>query len=238
MGRVAEPGSLGAEDAPFDFMIMKMVLVATCTFVFCGFIRAETLPPERKVESNTVVSTRDPNIRITIPASARYVGVDRWVLYGVADCEVHVFVKADEKKMVQSFYWIQFEGYLPEKPNQRYDYTKDRKMVIDGLEFHLKARFGPTSEKPKPGSDLKHVLNLISAGGYKLPPDMMNVRLVYLPDSSHRKEMMVIYAEDMAGTGYSSTNLMAGEKIGPEWAGIEDALIERAKRQIGFHLQK
>ena len=218
-------------------MIMKMVLV-TYAFVFCGFIRAETLPPERKVESNTVVSMRDPNIRISIPASARYVGADRWVLYGVADCEVHVFVKADEKKIIQSFYWVQFEGYLPEKPNQRYDYAEDPKRVIDGLQFHLKARFGPTSEKPGPGSDLEHVLNLVSAGGYKLPPDMMNVRLVYLPDSSHRKELMVIYAENMANTGYSSTNLMAGEKIRPEWAGIEDALIERAKKQIRFHLQK
>jgi hypothetical protein len=220
-----------------DRLIMKMALVTFCLSVFCGLIRAETQPPERKVESNSVVSTRNPNIRIDIPENARYVGADRWNLYGVADCEVHVFVKADEKKIVQSFYWIQFEGYLPEKPNQRYDYTKDRKMVIDGLEFHLKARFGPTSEKPKPGSDFQHVLNLISAGGYNLPSDMMNVRLVYLPDSSHRKELMVIYAEDMASTGYSSTNLMKGGKIRPEWTEIEDALIERAKKQIRFHLR-
>ncbi len=217
---------------------MKIVLPVTCAFVFCGLIQAKTLLPERKVESNTVVSTRDPNIRISIPASARYVGADRWVLYGVADCEVHVFVNADEKKIIQSFYWVQFEGYLPEKPNQRYDYAKDSKRVIDGLEFHLKARFGPTSEKPEPGSDLEHVLKLVSAGGYKLPPDTMNVRLVYLPDASHRKELMVIYGEDMASTGFSSTNLMVSEKIRPEWAGIADALIERAKKQIRFHLQK
>ena len=67
---------------------------------------------------------------------------------------------------------------------------------------------------------------------------MMNVRLVYLLDPSHRKELMVIYAEDMATTGYSSANLMAGGKIRPEWAGLEEALIERAKKQIRFHLQK
>ena len=218
-------------------MIMKMTL-ATCAFVFCGFLRAETLPSERKVESNSVVSTRDPNIKIDVPASAHYVGADRWHLFGVADCEVHVFIQADEKKTVQSFYWIQFEGYLPEKPDQRYDYTKDREMVIDGLEFRLKARFGPTSEKPKAGSDLAHVLELIAGGGYKLPAYMMNVRLVYLPDSSRRKELMVIYAEDLASTGYSSTDPMAGEKVRPEWAGIEGALIERAKKQIRFHLQK
>jgi hypothetical protein len=223
---------------PFDFRIMKLILVTFSLAVFCGFIGAETLVPERKVHSNRVVSTRDPKIRIDLPASARYVGADRWNLFGVADCEVHVFVQADEKKNVQSVYWIQFEAYLPEKPNQRYDYNDDRKMVIDGLEFYLRARFGPTSEKPKPGSDLEHVLKLIAARGYKLPPDMMNVRLVYLPDSSHRREVMVIYAEDMAGTGYSSTNLIAGEKIRPEWTAIEADLIARAKKQLRFQLQK
>ena len=219
-------------------MIMKMALVTFCISICCGFIRAETLTPERKVELNSIVSKRDPNIRIDLPGRARYVGSDRWHLFGVADCEVHVFIQADEKKTVQSFYWIQFEGYLPEKPNQRYDYTKDREIVIDGLEFRLKARFGPTSEKPKAGSDLARVLKLIAGGGYKLPADMMNVRLVYLPDSSRRKELLVIYAEDMASTGYSSTDLMAGEKVRPEWVGIEGALIERAKKQIRFHLQK
>jgi hypothetical protein len=216
---------------------MKMTLITFCVLVFCGFIRAETLPPERNVQSNSVFSARDPSIRIDVPANARYVGADRWNLFGVADCEVHVFVQADEKKNVQSLYWIQFEGYLPEK-NQRYEYKNDRKMDIDGLEFHLKARFGPTSEKPKPGSDLEHVAKLIADGGYKLPPEMMNVRLVYLLEPSHRKELMVIYAEDMATTGYSTANLMADGKIRPEWARLEKALIERANKQIRFYVQK
>ncbi len=220
-----------------DFMMLKLLLVISCTFVFCGRAIAETLLPERKVESNIVVSTRDPNGRIELPPRVRYVGGDRWVLYGVADCEVHVFVEAAEK-MVKSFYWIQFEGYIPEKPNHRYDYQKDPKMVINGLEFYIKTRFGPTSEKPKAGSDLEHVLNMITAGGYKLPPDMMNIRLVYLPDTSHRKELMVVYAEDMASTGYSGKKLMTGEKVRPEWEMIEKSLVERARNQIRFDLRK
>jgi hypothetical protein len=220
------------------FMMMNIALETFCILAFCGFVRAETLSPERKVESNSVVSAQDPNVRINVPPSARYVGSDRWDLFGVADCEVHVFVQADEKKNVQSLYWIQFEGYLPEKPKQRYDYSKDRVLVIDGLEFRLKARFGPTSETPKPGSDWKHVTKLIADGGYRLPSDMMNVRLVHLPDPSHRKELMVVYSEDMASTGYSSANLMAGESLRPEWTGIEAALIERAKKQIRFHPRK
>ena len=43
----------------------------------------------------------------------QYVGADRWVLYGIADCELHAFVEADQRKNVQSLYWVQFEDLTP-----------------------------------------------------------------------------------------------------------------------------
>ena len=33
--------------------------------------------------------------RIRLPESVQYVGADRWVLYDIADCELHAFVEAD-----------------------------------------------------------------------------------------------------------------------------------------------
>src|SRR5262249_16565265 len=50
--------------------------------------------PERKASGNTVTSERDPRIKIEVPKSAKYVGADRWILYGVADCEIHGYVDA------------------------------------------------------------------------------------------------------------------------------------------------
>ncbi len=70
--------------------------------------------PERKVEGTTVTSDQDPAVKVTFPATAQYVGSDRWDLYGIADAELHVFVEADAQKRVQRLYWVQFEGYLPD----------------------------------------------------------------------------------------------------------------------------
>ena len=78
------------------------------------------LKPIRTVESQTVTSTRDPAVKITVPKEARYAGADRWILFGVADCEIHVYFEADANKQIKRVYWIQFEGYLPSKPNLRY----------------------------------------------------------------------------------------------------------------------
>ena len=36
-----------------------------------------------------------PRLRIQLPKPARYVGGERWLLFGIADCEIHVFVQAD-----------------------------------------------------------------------------------------------------------------------------------------------
>ncbi|MBP7371138.1 MAG: hypothetical protein KA902_06820, partial [Arenimonas sp.] len=93
---------------------------------------------------------------------------------------------------------------------------------------------GSTAEIPKPGSDLEHAYKLITDAGYILPADLMNVRFVYIPDSAKRKELMVIYAEDMAPTGVTSAELIATGKIDPRWAAIESKLIERAKTKVSF----
>src|SRR3989442_1483645 len=82
-------------------------------FIGCLAIAAAAPAPKRKVEKNVIISERDPKVRIKLPKSIRYVGADRWELYGIADCELHAFVEADTQQNVQRLYWVQFEGYLP-----------------------------------------------------------------------------------------------------------------------------
>jgi len=63
--------------------------------------------------------------------------------------------------------------------------------MLNGLLFDVCARFGASSEAPKPGSDLEHVQALLRAKGYQLPETMMNVRFVHLIDEQKRKELML-----------------------------------------------
>ena len=48
--------------------------------------------PERRVQGNMIISMHDPKVLIRLPESVHYVGADRWVLYGIADCELHAFL--------------------------------------------------------------------------------------------------------------------------------------------------
>jgi hypothetical protein len=173
----------------------------------CAILGAQREAPERMVRGNVITSPTGPVVKIELPRSAKYVGAERWLLYGVADCELHVFVDSDARKIVQRLYWVQFEQFLPSRPNSRYNYPFTRTLKLGGLEFDVRARFGPRDEPTKPGSDLEHVRALIQAKGYQLPPELMNVRLVHLPDENKRRELMIIYAEDLTATGFTAAEL-------------------------------
>jgi len=188
--------------------------------------------PERKVEDNVITSLRDPNFRVQLPPSVHYIGADRWPLYDIADCELHVWVEADQQKKVKRLYWVQFEQYLPNKPDLHHTYDSPRHLTIGGLDFFVDTWTRNVDEKSKPGSDGEHVRELIRKAGYQLPKETMSVRLVHLLDEEKRKELMIIYSEDLQPMGHTAADLKKGGKAYDDWAGIEEGLIQRAKNAI------
>jgi hypothetical protein len=201
-------------------------------FLLAVCVIAEVKRPERQVKSNTIISQNDPRAQIHLPAPARYVGADRWELYGIADCELHAFVEADRRKNVQSLYWVQFEGYLPTKPDMKHQYDSPIHTTIGGMDFYVDTWPRSSNEQMKAGSDREHIEALVSAKGYKMPAGMMYVRLVHLLDDQKRKELMIIYGEDLSSTGYSATDLQDGGKAHDQWPTLEKGLLERAKEKI------
>jgi hypothetical protein len=201
------------------------VLVASSLF-------AETTAPERKIDGNAIISERDPKLRIELPASVQYVGADRWILYEIADCELHAFVEADEQKSVQRLYWIQFESYIPSRLELHHTYDSPRHVAIGGLDFYVDTWTSSQDDKSKPGSDGEHIRKLITSRGYKMPANAMCVRLVHLLDDAKRKELMIIYSEDLGPTGFSAVDLNKGGKAHDQWPTLEKGLIERAQEKI------
>jgi len=128
-------------------MSVRRIAIAA---VLVACVSAQAERPERKVELNVVISHNDPAVQIELPKSARYLGADRWVLYGIADCELHGFVEADKKKQVQQLYWIQFEGYLPSKPDLHHQYDSPTHATIGGLDFSSTHGFAAATKSSTP----------------------------------------------------------------------------------------
>jgi hypothetical protein len=211
--------------------LLKQIAVLV---LFCGFVPAQISPPERKAENNVITSERDPEVRIHLPRSAQYIGADRWVLYGMADCELHAFVDVDPQKNVQRLYWVQFEGYLPSRPELKHTYDSPRHTNIGGLDFYVDTWVRTKDAEVRPGSDVEHILSRIDTKGYHMSDAMMYVRLVHLLDVQKRKELMIIYGEDVAQTGLTAIDLRPGGKAHDRWPALEKGLIERAEEKIAM----
>jgi hypothetical protein len=65
-----------------------------------------------------------------------------------------------------------------------------------------------------------------------MPAGMMYVRLVHLLDEQKRKELMIIYGEDVASTGVTAAELHEGGKAYDQWPIIDKGLVERAEKKI------
>jgi hypothetical protein len=186
--------------------------------------------------SNAVISRRDPAVRITLPRSAHYVGSDRFVLseraLGKFDaCELYAFVESDASKHIRKLYWIQFEAYLPSRPQLHHTYDSPRHATISGLDFYVDTSISPSTALLEPGSDETHFYSLLASHGYRRG-DSMYVRLVHLTDATKRKELMIIYAEDVAESGHTAAQLQKGGSEYSRWAPIANNLIRRAERSV------
>jgi hypothetical protein len=216
---------------------MKKILLPMLLALLCATANAQDLRPTRSVQANVVVSERDPSARIELPKGVRYVGADRWVLYDVADAELHIFVESDERKQVKRMYWIQFEGYLPSLPRLVYEPARgQQKIELAGLDFYARARFGLSSEIPKVGSEMERVNKLLQTNGYTLPAEMMNARFIHYLDEPKRRELMIIVSEDLAPAGYTHDMLIKGTPTTEPWLSISQRLVESASKR--FTIQK
>jgi hypothetical protein len=209
--------------------VLKQLFIV---LLMSAIVPAQVGAPERKVAGSTITSERDPQVKIQLPSAAHYVGASRWDLYDVADCELHAWVEANPQKRVQRLYWVQFEGYLPSKPDLTHTYDSPRHATIGGLDFYVDTWVRSKDAEVRPGSDREHIEALVRDKGYSEPSGMMYVRLVHLLDPQKRKELMIIYGEDLAPTGFSAADLDEKGKEHDKWGGIESGLIQRAKEKI------
>lgn len=213
---------------------MRLVVAALLALATMAGAAAAQLP-ERQIKGTTIVSQHDPAVSITLPASARYAGSDRFLLTDPKigpfdDCELHVFVETDGHDL-RRLYWVQFEAYLASHPNMHHTYDSPRHARIGGLDFYVDTWVSPANERSDRGSDTDHLNTLLTKRGIT-HGDLASIRLVHLTDATKRKELMVIYSEDLATTGFTAAQLQPGGSAHDKWPSIERALIDRATHAV------
>ncbi|WP_297802109.1 hypothetical protein [Arenimonas sp. GDDSR-1] len=216
---------------------MKYAFLLLVLFSVISPLAAQSLPPLRTVEGTAVVSQNDPAARIEVPSGAVYVGAVRFVLFEAADCEIHLFVEADASKRIKRLYWVQFEAYLPEQPTLLYETSATYSpLEMSSLPFYQRARFGQSSDVPRPGSDADEAYALLKRNGYTLPAETVNVTYKHFFDGM-RKELLLLVLEDMSLSGVTFAQLLKDQKLQPAWEPVAEQLKARSSKVFTIHPQ-
>jgi len=200
-------------------------------------IQAAALQVERAVQGTVLVSRADPEITLTLPAHFSYVGGQRFLIGPVADAEQHLFVDADAQGSVRRLVWIQFEHRVPADTGS-YDYRAPERVRLGPFPFvtdtKLFADYADTvltTDSSKGAVDQAHVGRQLRARGYTPPRAVIRARMFYLPDSAHRKELMIIYVKALTMSDLNGRSVPA-EAPGTQWPDLSREVIEEAERDI------
>lgn len=179
---------------------MKNILATLLGVLFCSLVLAQNAPSppvQRQVQGQTLVSKELPAVQFTFSESHRYVGGQVVSLYGNAEAEQHVFVRAAETGPIQSFYWVQFEHFLPSN-KMTYDYKYERTVNIGDFPFIYDVKSFldyAYMQNEDPRSDGAAISRLLAEHHVTFPKKAARVRMFYLPTPDHRTELMMIYGE-------------------------------------------
>lgn len=216
---------------PKHFPLSLFVLVLSC-FSAAGQT-ALTDAPTRTVKGRTLTSVVMPAVRLVFGKDFKYAGGHSFILYNVARAEQHFFVDADKDGRARRFYWIQFEGYLPDNTHS-YNYKSPKTVNIGGLDFFADVYARNIKANPgRPDSDGAKARAFLESKGYKLAGDeVVSQRLVHLIDMEKRNELMIIYLEDLGPTGMSSADLAQNGKDAAKWPAFSEGVLARALKDL------
>lgn len=151
----------------------------------------------RVVHGNTIVSPELPKADLTFGNAFHYMGARQVNLYGMADAELHLFIKPGKESVIDAFYWVQFEHRVP-SDKHTYKYPADHTTEIDRLSFVYDAKSWPdfdTELMSDPASDGAAISGLLAESKLKFPARAARVRMFHLPTPDRRTELMIIYGE-------------------------------------------
>jgi hypothetical protein len=152
----------------------------------------------RQVHGDTLISGADPVARFVFAPPFQPAGGQAIDVVKVAGAEQYFFIDAAEDKSLRRFYWVQFEQYYPSN-TYTYDFSQFRQtpVPLGRLIFQgdVRVRANYFTMDTRPGSDSKAAREFLLARGFKLDGTFATLRLFYLPDSTRRRELMIIYGE-------------------------------------------
>jgi hypothetical protein len=187
----------------------------------------------RHVRGRTIVSEESPQVELSVRKGYRFIGTQQVNLYGLAEAEQYVFARQGRDNTVESFYWIQFEHFLPSN-DRTYNYASKNTTQIGDLHFVYNVGSWPDYLAEMSGnraSDGAAIERLLKERHLSFPHRAAHVRMFHSPSADHRSELMIIYGEALPQDSAVPVR-KEGVDLDTESPGSAQLLLEHARQGL------
>jgi hypothetical protein len=193
-------------------------------------------PPARTVVNNVLASTGLPRITIEIDKEFTYLGSQEFDLADRTRIEQHFFV-VDDNGLIRRMYRVQFGSLGGDNP-YTFNYEGRPTIRIAGRDFHQDAVFAQTPEEvPDDGSDQSRADGFLLDRGYDYAREGMFQRLAWPWDESSRRELTIVYAEDLGEYRFEAADFDPGGRMYDRRDSVSAELLGRALAGMRFEGQ-
>ena len=213
---------------------LSLILAVSFLGLLPDYTRAQSPSPQRRVEGQVLTSTALPALRLKFDAALKFTGNQSFTLHGVAQAEQYYFVEADEQRRIKRMFIVQFEGFLPGNDNT-YNYPANKTIRLGEHDYITNAAAVPNvsaSLKQNPDTDAAHAAAFLESKGYRHGEDVLFQRFIRVVDEAKRHEFILIYIEDLRGSGFAATDLAKGGRAAEQRDRVFQDLQNRALKSL------
>ncbi len=187
----------------------------------------------RSLNKNTIVSIKNPPIRIDIDEQLPHVGILNFKLKEVAQVERYIYASHDASKRIQRLFIAQFESFLPGIKGS-YNFQVINPTRLGNHDYQTDIGIFNFAERiaANPKAEAEFTKTLLDKSNLKADDDFLIARYARITSEDKRTELILFYLENLRDLGFSRAEIELGGKRAAETEKIFSDFAERAIRSF------
>jgi uncharacterized protein (TIGR02246 family) len=187
----------------------------------------------RSVNKNTIVSLKNPPIRIDVNEQLQNVGILNFQLKNVAQVERYVYTRQDESKRIQRLFIAQFEAFLPDAKGS-YKFQVINPTRLGNFDYQTDIGIFNFAERiaQSPGAEAEYTKALLDKNNLKADDDFLVAHYARVTSDNGRSELILFYLENLKDLGFTRAELESNGKRTPQTEKLFRDFTDRALRSF------
>jgi len=187
----------------------------------------------RSLNKNTIVSLKNPPIRIDVDEQMPHIGILNFKLKEVAQVERYIYARHDEGKRIQRLFIAQFEAFIPGiKGDYKFQVINPTRLGNHDYQTDIGIYNFAERIAANPGAEAEHTKALLDKSGLKADDDFLVARYARITSDDKRSELILFYLENLKDLGLTRAELEPNGSRAPQAEKLFSDFADRALRSF------